>query len=116
MGSGAGERRVPDVFLVATAQLDLVAEAVGDEQPGRRTRHLDHRVVAGGRAVHDRVRLRQQLLRGGHAGRGGELLEAGHHAVGLVGRCGRRLLEDELTVLIERDEVRERPPTSIPMR
>ena len=56
IGSGAGIRRVPDVLLVAAPQLDLVAEALGDEEPGRRARHLDHRVVAGGRAVHDRRR------------------------------------------------------------
>ncbi len=52
----AAEGRVPDVLLVAAAHLDLVAESLGDEQPGRRARHLDHRVVARGRPVHDRRR------------------------------------------------------------
>ena len=63
------QRRVPDVFLVAAAQLDLVAMALRGDQPGHRAAHLDHRVVGGGRAVHDDRGLRQQLARASGARR-----------------------------------------------
>ena len=45
--------RIPDLFLVAAPQLDLVAVPFGDEQTRRRAVHLDHRVVGGGGAVHE---------------------------------------------------------------
>ena len=99
--------RVPDLFLVAAAQLDLVAVALGDEQPGRRAVHLDHRVVGGGGAVHEdvevaaeRVELDAEAL--------GELLEPVHHARRLVVERGRRLVEHDLARGRDADQVGER--------
>ena len=87
--------RVPDLFFVAAAQLDLVAVALGHEQPGGRAVHLDHRVVGGGGAVHEdvevaaeRVELDAETLR--------ELLETVHHAGRLVVERRGRLVEHDL--------------------
>ena len=54
-------RRVPDLLLVDPAHLDLVAVALGDEQAGGRTVHLDHRVVRGRGAVDEDVHLVAEL-------------------------------------------------------
>ena len=114
--AAAGDRRrrrvgrVPDVLLVAAAQLDLVAKALGDDEPRRRTHHLDHRVVAGRRAVHHRGRAREQLGRGGEPFGIGESPDAVHHTVGLVHRGSRGLLEHDHTVGTYGNEVGERPP------
>ena len=56
-GIGAGYAGVPDLLLVDPPHLDLVAVALGDEQPRGRTVHLDHRVVGGGGAVHEDLDL-----------------------------------------------------------
>ena len=46
---------VPDVLLVPAPQLDLVAKAVGGEQPRHRAVALDQRVVRDRGAVHERL-------------------------------------------------------------
>ena len=107
---GRGIRRIPDVFLVAAPELDLVAEARGDEQPGRRARHLDHRVVAGGGAVHDRCRRREQRVRVGvPAASASRPIPASTPSDWSCGRR-RRLLEHERPVGRQQHAVGERAP------
>ena len=72
--------RVPDLFLVAAPQLDLVAVALGDEQAGGRAVHLDHRVVGGRGAVHEDVELARRTSASDEAEAVGELAEPVHHA------------------------------------
>ena len=57
------EGRVPDVLLVAAADLDLVAVALAGDEPGHRAGHLDHRVVGGRGAVDDERRCARAARR-----------------------------------------------------
>src|SRR5207249_2659278 len=94
------------VLLVAAADLDLVAMALAGEETGGGSRHLDHRVVGGGRAVHDEVgRGEERLAREALARR--EQRDAAEHALGLVVRRGRVLVEHEPSVPAGEDQVGE---------
>ena len=93
--------RVPDLLFVAAPQLDLVAVTFGHEQAGRRAVHLDHRVVGGGRAVHEDVEVAAEPVEL-HAEALGELLEPVHHARRLVVERGRRLVEHDLAARASR--------------
>src|SRR5262249_14128650 len=103
---GSGIVRVPDLFLVTTPQLDLVAVPFGHEQPRRRAAHLDHRVVGGGGAVHDNVEGTTEVG-WRQAAALGELRETVHDAYGLVIDRGRGLVEHDLAVGRHADEVGE---------
>src|SRR5439155_20895609 len=65
-------RRVPDVLLVAAADLDLVAMALAGEEAGGGSRHLDHRVVGGGSALHGVVGRGEERLAGEGLARRGQ--------------------------------------------
>jgi hypothetical protein len=106
---GARRRRIPDLFLVAASQLDLVAVALGDEQSGVGTVHLDHRVVAGGGAVHDDLDLVAELGRA-QAELFGELSDALHHAGALIVERGWGLVEQHFACGCDADQVGERSP------
>ena len=98
-GYGRGRRRsrIPDVLFETSAEFDLVAESFGDEEARRCPLHLDQGVVAGRRPVHDRAGLSEELRQVETLGCG-ELGEPGQHAVALVMRRGRSLLEDPSAV------------------
>ena len=108
-GDGRGARivRVPDLFLVAPAQFDLVAVTFGDEQTRLRAVHLDHRVVGGRGAVHEDVEIRAER-REREAEPLRELTEAVHHAARLVVERRGRLVEDDLAGGCDTDDVGER--------
>jgi hypothetical protein len=99
-------RRVPDVLLEAAPELDLVAMAVARDQAGHRAVHLDHRVVGGGRAVHDALGPREELLEGQLLARR-ETTETDHHPAALVVERARRLVEMERAVGAYQHQVRE---------
>jgi hypothetical protein len=104
-----GRRRqphVPDVLLVAAPQLELVAEAVGGEEPGDGALALDQRVVGDRGGVDDRVEAGEERAES-DALPCRQLLEPGHHgARGVVGR-GERLLEHDGAVAAQEREVGE---------
>ena len=94
-GWGRFEGGVPDVLFEAAAQLDLVPVALGDDEAGGGTRHLDHGVVGDGGAVDDRLAAFQKrldvLVVLGHSQPPQALQDAGR----LVRRYRRRLLQEE---------------------
>src|SRR5204863_4500397 len=96
----------PDVLFVPAADLDLVAMAFAGDEPRQRARHLDHRVVGGGRPVDDEIGAPQQPG-DREADAIGELADATEDAFGLVARRGRVLLERDRSVMNE-DEIGER--------
>ena len=85
----------------------------GDEQAGGRAVHLDHRVVGGGGAVDDDVEVAAEVAEVEPEPLG-ELLDAAHHADGLVLERRRRLVEHDLAFGRHADEVGERPPDVTP--
>lgn len=111
--AGDGIRRrvggVPDLLFVAAPELDLVPEALGDQEAGDGARHLDHGVVPGGGAVHDRPGVGDQIADGDPLGCG-QPGQPRQHAFALVLRSGRCLLEHHRTVRAEEDAVGERAP------
>jgi hypothetical protein len=64
----------------------------------RRAGHLDHRVVGGRRAVDDHVGAREQVGER-DAGARRELADAAEHALGLVARRRRMLVERDRAVV-----------------
>ena len=108
-GLGCRVAGVPDVLLEAPAHLDLVAESLRDQEAGRGPRHLDHRVVRRRGAVHDRRGVTQQRRHVGQRLGLGEAGDPGQHAVGLVLRGGRRLLQEDRAVGTEQHAVGEGP-------
>ena len=105
-GSGSGVGRVPDLLLVDPPHLDLVAVAFGDEQPGGRAVHLDHRVVGSGGAVdHDVEPLAQ--LTDVEPEAFGQLGKAVHHADRLVVERRRHLVEHDVAGGGDADDVGE---------
>ncbi len=101
-----GERGVPDVLLEAAPDLDLVAVALARDEPRHGAGHLDHRVVGGRGPVHDHLGRGEQIgERELHAV--GEPPDAADHALGLIARRRRMLLERDAAV-VDEDEVGER--------
>ena len=107
-GNRMGRRvgRIPDVLLVVAAQLDLVAVAFGGQQPGGGAAHLDHGVVGGGRAVHERLQAGAEG-RAVDAETGRQLPDPGDHAIRLVGWRGGGLVQYHLAIRGDADEVGE---------
>ena len=99
--------RVPDLFLVAATQLDLVPVPARDEESRGRAVHLDHRVVGRRRAVHEDLELRAEVRQcRSEAIR--ELLQTVHDAGRLVVERRRRLVEDDFAGGSDADQIGER--------
>src|SRR5262249_34603861 len=96
-----------DVLLVAAADLDLVAVTLAGDESRRRTRHLDYGVVGRGGAMDDQLGAPEELLECALLPLG-ELAQAAEHALGLVARRRRMLVQDEAAVP-DQDEVGEGP-------
>ncbi len=110
IGGGRRVRRVPDLLLVHPAHLDLVAVALGDEQAGGRAVHLDHRVVGGRGAVHERCRAARRARRATRPKRSASWPRPFITPRRLVVERGRRLVEHDLARGRHADEVGERAP------
>ncbi len=107
-GNRVGRRvgRIPDVLLVVAAQFDLVAVAFGGQQSGGGATHLNHGVVGGGRAVHERLQAGAER-RALDPETGRQLLDPGEDADRLVGRRGGGLVQYDPAIGGDADEVGE---------
>ncbi len=91
-GSGWRRGRIPDVLFEASAEFDLVAESLSNEEARRGPLHLDQRIVAGRRPVHDGASLSEEFSQV-EALDCGQLGQPGEHAIALVLGRGRSLLQ-----------------------
>jgi hypothetical protein len=107
-GGGGCRGRVPDVLLEAAAELYFVPETFGDDEPGGGSLHLYQGIVAGRRPVHDGAGLRQEVGQL-QALDFSQLGQAGQHAVALILRRGRSLLQGQAAIGPPQHAVREGP-------
>ena len=106
--SGTGNGGIPDVLFETSAELDLIAESLCDEQAGGSPGHLNQGVVGRSRAVNDRFAPREQGLGTRKAFDVGELTDAGENTLGLILGGRGRFLQDQCSVGSHQHAVSER--------
>ena len=110
------QRRIPDVLLVAAPDLDLVAMAVAGDEPGRRRptsrSSCCRRSSCRGRSASVRASSSASV----EPSRAASCRDAAEHALGLVARRRRMLVERRARRRATSTRSVKVPPTSMPMR